>query len=338
MLKNDANSLSRRGFLTSLAAAPFGASALLSSTTTAAQSRPAKQTYRGIFTIAATPFTETKALDFEDLAIHVDWLNRCGAHGIVWPQYASEFEQISKEERIEGFKVICEAAHKYKVQSAIVLGIQGDTTDEALDYLEHAVKYSPNALIAMPPVKAKNLDDYRDYYFALARATDRPIFIQTSGGAKIDLPTNFLVELARSFPNLGYIKDEKRPVFVRTRELCRQKPPLQRVFSGMAGKGMMVEMALGSDGTMPGAPLTDVYVQIWNAWQSGAREKARDIFAELMPLLNLRSIDGQGYQYMLHHRGIFKTPVSRKERGATVPEAKTERDALLRRLKPYLVS
>ncbi len=59
-------------------------------------------------------------------------------------------------------------------------------------------------MIALPPTKAKSLDDYREYYRALCRTTKRPVFIQTSGGARDVEPTvEFIVELAREFPNFG---------------------------------------------------------------------------------------------------------------------------------------
>ena len=41
---------------------------------------------RGIFIIMATPYTDTKAVDYEDLAREVNFLARCEVHGMVWPQ------------------------------------------------------------------------------------------------------------------------------------------------------------------------------------------------------------------------------------------------------------
>jgi 4-hydroxy-tetrahydrodipicolinate synthase len=111
---------------------------------------------------------------------------------------------------------------------------------------------------------------------------------------------------------------------------------MKRVFSGEAGKGMLPEMSQGSDGTMPGAAYTDVYVQIWDAWQAGDREKARQIFAHLLPLINLDELAQQGYQPMLHRRGVFKTPVSRIPRVKLAAETQAEIDAALAELKPYL--
>jgi 4-hydroxy-tetrahydrodipicolinate synthase len=325
MKHTDLHNWSRRGFLATVAGTAFAAVA------------PApRKPLRGIFVIVATPYTESKAVDYEDLAREVDWLDRCGAHGIVWPQRASEYDMLSVEERMRGFDAIADAAAKHNIKSAVVFGVQAADTDAALRYLEHADKCSPDALIAIPPEKASSLEDFRSYYSALAKATKRPIFIQTTGGADIEMPVSFIIELAREHPNLGYVKEELDPLMGRMKELSDNKPPLTRVFSGAAGKGMLPEMAMGADGTMPGASYTDVYVRIWEAWQAGDRAKAREMFARLSPLINLDGLAGQGYQYMLYRRGVFKTPRSRRQRPRLLPEVKAEIDAAFEELKPYL--
>ncbi len=235
---------------------------------------PAKP-LRGIFVIVATPYNESKAVDYEDLAREIEWQNRCGAHGVVWPQMASEYNLLSVEERLHGYEVIAGAA-KGK-SAAVVFGVQGPDTAAALNYLRHAEKLSPDAFIAIPPEKANTLDGFREYYSALAGATDRPIFIQDTGPQKpAPMPVPFFVELAKAHPNLAYVKDEIEPVLTRMSELETHRPVMKRVFSGNGGLTMLEEMSEGSDGTMPTAGYTDVYVQIWDAWQAEHdRPKAR---------------------------------------------------------------
>src|SRR5947207_13486823 len=136
-----------------------------------------------------------------------------------------------------------------------------------LEFAEKAESLAPDALIAMPPYEGKSLDEYRDYYRALGRATRRPVFIQTTGGAKnIDPPVDFIVELAREFPHLGYVKAELEPLFDRMQMLIRNKPAIKAVFSGMDGVSLTYEMRFGSDGSMPAASLTDINVQVWNLY------------------------------------------------------------------------
>src|SRR5213595_3762785 len=119
---------------------------------------------RGVFIIMATPYTESDAVDYEDLAREVDFLDRCGVQGMVWPQLASEYTQLTRDERLRGMETLAKAAKGKK--PALVLGVQGANKTAALAYAEKAQSLAPDALIAIPPTEAKSLDDFRDYYRA----------------------------------------------------------------------------------------------------------------------------------------------------------------------------
>ena len=134
-----------------------------------------------------------------------------GAHGIVWPQGSSSVANLTKDERMRGLEVLAKANQGRK--AALVLGVQGRNTAEMLEYARRAEALAPDAMIAMPPSAAQSLDEYREYFRALAQVTRRPVFVQTSGGAK-DLapPVELIVELAREFPHVAYVKEESAPL------------------------------------------------------------------------------------------------------------------------------
>src|SRR5690349_20646053 len=121
--------LSRRDWL--LAA---GSAALLPGAAAGAESesRNAAKPLQGAFMILSTPYTSSKAVDYEDLAGEVDFLVRCGVQGLVWPQNASEQSKLTKDERMRGMEVIARSA-KGK-PPALVLGVQGHDTAEMLEY------------------------------------------------------------------------------------------------------------------------------------------------------------------------------------------------------------
>jgi len=290
---------------------------------------------RGIFPIMATAFTESGAVDYEDLVREVDFLSRCGVHGMVWPQLASEYYRLTKEERLRGMEVIAKA-HRGK-KPALVLGVQGENKEEALEYTRHAEKLQPDALIAIPPKKAKTLADYREYYAAIARISSRPIFVQTSGGAeKLEPTVDFLAALAKEFPNLGYVKEEWAPIVQRMIGLNKHRPAIQGIYSGGGGRGMMYEWRLGMDGTMPGSPYADLYVRVWDAWQAGDHARAREIFSRLLLMLNCEQQVAGTRPYIMQKRGVFKTTVSRARNVTLTKEAIAEIEFQWAGCKPYL--
>ncbi len=295
----------------------------------------AEKTIRGVFPIMATPFTADKAVDYDDLVKEVEFLDRCGVHGMVWPQLASEYWLLTREERMRGMEALAQAARDRR--PALVLGVQGPNTDAMLEYARHAEKLAPDAMIAIPPLEAKTLDDFRNYYRALARITKRPIFVQTSGGAKgIQPDIDALVELAREFPNCAYIKEEYPPVIERMKQLAARRPPIRGVFSGNHGRGWMYEMRLGCDGTCPGSVLADVYVQIWDFYQGGQTAKALEAFGKLLLVLNTEQQIPGTLLYLMKRRGVFRTTVSRQREVRLTPEAIQEIEFNFAPLKPFL--
>jgi 4-hydroxy-tetrahydrodipicolinate synthase len=317
----------RREILSSIAAAALFPRAVLSG-------ENGKQ-MRGIFIIMATPYNDKREVDYADLEREVDFLDRCGVQGMVWPQLASEVNHLTVEERMKGMEVLARAGKGRK--PALVLGVQGTNTRQALQYLEQAEKLAPDAVIAIPPKEAKSLDDFREYYRALAGATNRPMFVQTTGGATGINPTiEFLVALAREFPHCAYVKEEYNPVIDRMKELGRHRPTIKGIFSGAAGRGMMYEMRLGSDGTMPAAQYSDVYAKIWSLYQSGQKEKALEVFGRLMLMINLEQHIPGMRQYVMKMRGVFKTTVSRQVQAELSPEAIREIEFTFGALKPHV--
>jgi dihydrodipicolinate synthase/N-acetylneuraminate lyase len=297
--------------------------------------RAAREPMRGIFIIMTTPYTESKALDYEDLAKEVDFLDRCGTHGMIWPQLGSEVWQLTKDERICGMEVLAKAAKGKR--PALVFGVQGPNKEAAVEYTRAAEALNPAALIAIPPREGKSLDEVREYYRAIAQLTKRPVIVQTTGGARgTDLDAKFIGELVKEFPHCGYVKEEANPVIPRFRELIQLRPALKRIFGGSDAVSLMYEMSLGSDGNMPNAAYADIYAQIWDSFQAGDRKMAYDLYSKTLLLTNLRRQIPATPLYIMRKRGVFKTIVSRQQENKVTPDEAREIGANFELMKPYL--
>ena len=267
----------------------------------------------GAFIILSTPYTERDELHHEDLAHQVDFLDRCGVHGFVWPQNSSEQRFLSKAERLRGMDTIAKAARGRP--QAVIFGVQADDTAGMLEYARHAESLEPDGMIAIPPTSATSLADFRDYYEALAGITSRPVFIQTSGGAPDVVPTvDFMVDLAKDFPNLAYIKEERNPVHERMRALATHRPdPIRSIFGAAFGRTWLYEMRLGTDGVMTGGAMyADIYARLWELHKAGETDELRDLFGKLLLMLNLDATIPGVRLYVLKKRGIFSTTRSRR--------------------------
>ena len=193
--------------------------------------------------------------------------------------------------------------------------MQGTDTQGMLEYARYAEALAPDGIIAIPPTAATTLGEFRDYYAALCEVTGRPIFFQTSGGAPDVVPTvDFMVGMAREFPNLAYVKEERDPVHERMLALKEHRPdPVKSIFGAAFGRQWLYEMRLGMDGVMTGGAMyADVYARLWELHEAGRQDELRDLFGRLLLMLNLdRTIPGIRL-YVLQKRGIFKTTKSRR--------------------------
>ena len=325
--------ITRRQWLTTVGAAAGAAAALLPSRRLrAAEAKP----MRGAFIIMSTPYTEANEVDYEDLAHQIDFLDRCGVHGLVWPQNSSEQRYLSKAERLRGFEVLAEAVEGRR--PALVLGVQGNDTRGMLEYARYAEDLAPDGMIAIPPTEATTLGEFRDYYAALCDVTDRPLFFQTSGGAPDVVPTvDFMVGMAREFPNLAYVKEERDPVHERMLALKQHRPdPIKSIFGAAFGRQWLYEMRLGMDGVMTGGAMyADIYARLWELHEAGEQDELRDLFGRLLLMLNLdRTIPGIRL-YVLKQRGIFQTTKSRRGEYSFTADQIAEIEYRLDAIRPY---
>lgn len=318
----------RRQTLAAIAAA---AAAPMPAFTLAAENR-----MRGALMILSTPYTASGEVDYEDLAKEVDFCDRCGIDGLVWPQNSSEQRYLSAEERLRGFEALAEANRGRDM--VLVLGVQADDTAGMLEYARAAEALEPDGMIAIPPTTANSLAEIRDYYAALCEVTARPIFVQTSGGPDIELTIDFLVRLATEFPQCGYVKEEYGQVHDRMLALQQYQPdPIRSVFGATLGRGWLYEMRIGTDGVMTGGAMyADVYAALWDLYEQGDQEAMRDCYSRLLLIQNLDQIIPGVRLYVMQKRGVFKTTVSRRGDYSFSPLEIAEIDYRFEALKPYL--
>jgi 4-hydroxy-tetrahydrodipicolinate synthase len=255
---------------------------------------------RGIFPIAQTPFTDANKLDLDVLADEVRFLDRARAHGCVWPQNASEWSSLSESERYAGAEAIL--ATGKKLRPSIVIGVQAPSAEMAVNYAKHAQKHGADGIIALPLAKA-GMPAITEYYRAIGKATDLPLFAQAVGDFSVDQ----LVALYRAVPTLRYIKDEAGQPLLRFAELKEKSAGELHVFSG-GGKNQIDEMIRGFSGCMPFSFFADLQASAWDLWHEGKRREAIDAFGNVATMLDEIAVYGlEAVKFILCERGVFKS-------------------------------
>ena len=305
----------------------------------------AAKPFRGLFPIAASPFTEDNKLDLDCLNNEVTFCNRGGVPGLIWPQIASGWTTLTTDERFAGAESMIAAGKGGK--AAIVIGVQTQNNDlpGALAFAKHAAKTGADAICSLPP--AKNDDaSLLEYYKAIGAATELPLFIQTTGDMSVDV----VAEMFKAIPTVKVVKDEAGDPLARVADLRAKTGDKLAIFAGKGVRQMMDEMRLGFTGFCPTMGLSDVFQQAWELYEAKKIHESYDMFGRIQAFSTINGADA----YVMVARGIFKeTTKSRPTPGMgtggggggggarggsalTDADKKKVRDALNAYLKPYL--
>jgi dihydrodipicolinate synthase/N-acetylneuraminate lyase len=252
---------------------------------------------QGLFPIGQTPCTPDNKVDFDGLASEVKFCNRGGVHGFVWPQIASGWTSLSQKERMEGAEAILAAGKGGK--TALVIGVQtqGGDMGAATDYAKHAAKNGADAIVSLPPEKAGD-DAMLEYYKTIGKATDLPLFVQSTGDMSVDL----IVRMFKEIPTMRVVKDEAGNPLQRVAEIRERTNGKLNVFSGNGVRTMITEMERGFMGHCPTTGMSDIYAQAFDLWHAGKKREGFDMFGRLLAFTSIPNADS----YALIARGVFK--------------------------------
>jgi 4-hydroxy-tetrahydrodipicolinate synthase len=272
-----------------------------------------RTSFRGIFVIVTTPFTENVELDEPGLERTVEFCLAAGVHGVVANALASEGGYLSEAERRRAAEIIVGGA-KGKVPA--IVAVSAPHHRLAADYARHAEAIGADAVMALPPtLHPSTVADIKAYYRAVGAATTLPLVLQNViGQGASTMSAQLLAELVNEVPTARFVKEESGYPAQTTGEIIRLAgDKLEGVMGGRAGKTFMEELRHGVAGTMPACEIADVHVALWNAVSAGDDRKARAIFQRLLPLLDLEASYGMPLmKEVLKMRGVIASATVRQ--------------------------
>ncbi len=272
-----------------------------------------KKSFRGIFVIVTTPFTDSFELDEPGLNRTLEFCLAAGVHGVVANALASEGGYLSEAERKRAAGIVVGAV-KGKVPA--IVAVSAPHYRIAADYARQAEAIGADAVMALPPIlHPSTVADIKAYYRALSEATSLPLVLQNvSGQGASSMSAALLAELVNELPNARFVKEESGYPAQTVGEIIRLSGDrLQGVMGGRAGKTFMEELRHGVSGTMPACEIADVHVALWNAVEAGDDRRARGIFQRLLPLLDLEATYGMPLmKEVLKMRGVIGSAAVRQ--------------------------
>lgn len=177
--------------------------------------------FQGSMTALVTPFSGGK-IDEAAFRSHVRWQIEEGTTGLIPMGTTGESPTMSHDEH----KAVVEwCIQETNGRVPVMAGAGSNSTDEAIDFSQHAEKAGADALLVVTPYYNKpNQEGLYQHFAAVARSTKLPIFIYNiPPRSVVDMSVETMARLANDFKNIVGVKDA-------TANLTR--PSLQRAACG----------------------------------------------------------------------------------------------------------
>jgi len=164
-------------------------------------------TFGGILTAMVTPFDERGRVDEDAFVAMVHHLLENGSDGLVVAGTTGEGATLSDDEKVR----IWELAVAEARGAPVIAGTGTYDTRHSVHLTEKATEAGVDGVLVVTPYYNKpNRRGLRAHFEAVAAATNLPVVLYNiPGRCVIDLPNEFLRELAQAIPNVVAVKQAR---------------------------------------------------------------------------------------------------------------------------------
>jgi dihydrodipicolinate synthase/N-acetylneuraminate lyase len=290
-------------------------------------------TLRGVLPILPTIFHPSGEIDEAGTRNVLEYVIAAGADGVVFPGLASEYDMLTREERLRMTALIGEWIDG---RIPFVIGASAATLEDAAAYADAGARAgAQTAMILTPHKLEKDLDAMAGFFREIRAQSKIDIMLQNAPAPMgIGLALDRVARLAAEVDGIRYVKEEAPPSGQRITQLSELAGDnLDAVFGGAGGRYVIDELKRGARGTMPACEITELHVAMINAWDAGDEKTARDLFERTLPLLNMQAIfRWRLTKAVLRMRGIIASDFVRAPGPSLDAQDRAELAALLERL------
>lgn len=299
---------------------------------------------KGVYIIAATPFTDEGALDLPSVDSLTDFYLSSGVHGFTLLGMMGEAHKLTAEESLS---VVTRVAARAQGRQ-IIVGVSHAGLENVRRLSHEAMIAGAAGVMVAPPPGLKGDDGIYNYYAQVfaALGPDIPVvyqdYPQTTG---VYLPAPVFERLVDDFKQLVMLKHEDAPGLAKlTRVREGEKKPGRRRVSILVGNGGLYypqEMRRGADGAMTGFAWPEMLVQVYDLFAAGKAGEAEDLFDIYLPLVRHEVQPAIGLalrKEVLFRRGAIKSSKQRAPGSSLTATDKTELDSLIARMERRLAA
>lgn len=291
----------------------------------------------GVLPIVPTIFDATGRIDEPGTRRVLEYIIAAGAAGVVFPGLASEYDQLTGEERHHMTHAIGGWADG---RVPFVVGASADDPEEAAGFASAGAKAGAvAAMILTPKAFASDVPAMSGYFTRVHAESGIAIMLQNAPPPMgLGMSLEDVAAIAGAVEGVKYVKEEAQPSGQRITRLSNLAgPSLDAVFGGAGGRYVIDELARGAMGTMPACEITELHVAMVASFLAGDETTARDLFERTLPLLNMQAVfRWRLTKAVLQRRGLIDSAFVRAPGPALDRHDEAELEALLARLADLL--
>ena len=260
----------------------------------------------GVLPVLPTIFDARGAIDEQGMDRVIEYIIGAGAHGIVYPGLASEYDRLSRDERLHMTRLVAE---RIGGRVPFVVGASAASPEEAIAYAAAGGAAGASAAMVLTPASfADDMDAMAGFFRAAHEGSGIDIMLQNAPAPMgIGLPLQKVASLAQRVAGIVYVKEETPPSGQRIMQLTElTRGSLRAVFGGGGARHVIDELVRGAKGTMPACEITGVHVAMLDLFHRGDETGARNLFERTLPLLNMQAVfRWRLTKAVLHRRGLI---------------------------------
>jgi N-acetylneuraminate lyase len=237
--------------------------------------------FRGIIPAIITPVDDDGRFQLEPFAQLVGRLYHAGVYGLYVCGQTGEGLQQSPDQR----KSVAEAAVQLSPRGkTVIVHVGAPATGTAVDLARHASRVGAHAISSLPPAGNYSFGEIRDYYQALASASDIPLIIYYFPSiAPAIQTTDQILELCR-IPNVAGLKFTDSDFF----RLWAIRQSGAVVFNG-SDEMLIAGLIMGANGGIGSTYnlMPESFVELYSHAAAGRWEEARAVQGRINEMLDV---------------------------------------------------
>lgn len=304
------------------------------------------ETAKGVYIIAATPFTDDGALDLASSDRMVDFYLESRCDGITILGVMGEAPKLSADESVTfAARVLKRVDGRAKVivgASSPGLGLMKALADQAMGLGAAGVMVSP-----MPGLKTE--DAIEGYFGGVIKALGAgvPIVLQDYPQlTQVHMSAALVNKLLGQFDSIKVLKHEDCPGLrkltkVRQAETSGARKRRVSILVGNSALYLPQELRRGADGANTGVAFPEMLVEVCKRFFAGDIEGAEDVYDVYLPVIRHEQQPGVGLairKEILRRRGVLRSAALRAPGASLDSDDHKELDELMARLERKLAA